>query len=200
MTLWLLVLLLTALSLIIPATVLLGQRIPIGPVIVSSGASLGAFAVFWLFLGGTTSSLNESPEGGLVLVVTLLIGVIQLGVAWILALNTAAQQRRWGWVALLTLAGELSVAALLISIVRPDPCMLGDPSTFDTYDGSCPTSNLFAHVLILVGYLAGPVAASVYSLRSAKLQRSGPPEGLSVSSISAASDHDSEFEIGSERL
>jgi hypothetical protein len=197
---WLPILLLTALCLVIPAAVLLGQWRPIGPIAISGGASLSAFAVFWLFLGGTTGPFNETPGGILVLVLVLLGGVLLLGVAWTLALNAATQAHRWGWVALLTLAGELSVAALLISVFRPDPCLFGAPSIDDSFAEGCTTPNPAAQLLVVAGYLAGPVAAMIYSLRSASPRRQGLPEGLSVSPLSGISDPDAESEICSEPL
>ncbi len=206
--------LIPAVTLVIPVAIMLGHRRPAGLLLVCAGGALGAFAVFWLLLGGINSLY--SPVGlivGPVGPVVFFGGLLLLIAAWVLALHTAAQARHGRWVALLIVAGYLSFAAIVFSIATPDRCMFGLPSSEGLSYSYC-AGNPLAQLLVLAGYLAGPAAALAYGLpnprsrilgirtlsllRALRLRPHKLPEGLSVSPLSA--DSDAELEGRSPRM
>src|SRR5579883_2515329 len=100
-----------AILLLIPAIILLGHRRPHGSIVLSSGAAIVVFSVFWL-LGGTVGLYEGSTSADMVKVYIiqflLLGGLVLLIASWTLSLNAAAQARRWLWQALLVLAGLIT--------------------------------------------------------------------------------------------
>jgi hypothetical protein len=188
------------LSLVIPAAILAGHRHPAGPIVVSSGGACAAFAIFWLVLGGIYAFYGGASGNFLVGMLVVLAGVLLLLAAWSLALGAAAQARRYRWFALLSVAGSLSVAVVFISVSRPDLCLSGPPPTTNPYVLICPAPNPTAQLLVAVGYLAGPAAATAYSLRGRGARTGALPEGLSVSPLGAMTDADGESEVWTERL
>ncbi len=130
----------------------------------------------------------------------LLGGVLLLLAAWSLALGAAAQARRYRWFALLSVAGSLSLAVVYISVASPDLCLFDTPSTTNAFAFGCTASNPTAQLLVAGGYLAGPAAAIVYSLRGRGPRTGTLPEGLSVSPLGAMTDADGEPEVWTERL
>lgn len=183
-------LLFDALCLVIPAAIVLGHRRSNGPLVVCGGAALCAFAAFWLLMGGINSFRYGTPGGFPVGILTFFGGILLLLAAWALALSAAAQARRWEWVGLLTAAGYLSVVAVIYSISPPDPCIFGPPPYYQGRFAPVCTPHPFAYLLVIAGYLAGPAATLAYGLRPDGLRRSSRalPEGVSVSSLRAASD------------
>jgi hypothetical protein len=184
------VLLVASMSLIIPLAIILGHRQPGGALLFSGAGSLVAFSALWLVFDGASllDGTNASPDGGLsagMIARGLLIalGTFLLIAAWTLALNAAAQARRWAWTALLVLAGFLSFAALLAALFVPDPCLVGPPAAA----GYC-TPAPAAQTLIIAGSLTGPAAALAYRLRATVPWRAGRPEGLGASRLGAADD------------
>ncbi len=103
-------------------------------------------------------------------------GVLITLAAWILAINAAAQARRWVWVALLIVAGYLTLAAVYASFSL---------QTCFGPDFTCPPPDPLAQALVFVGYLACPVAALVYGVRALGQRVRTPPDGLLVSSLRA---------------
>jgi hypothetical protein len=188
------------LSLVIPAAILAGHRHPAGPIVVSSGGACAAFATFWLVLGGIYALYSPPSLRTFVSPLVLLGGVLLLLAAWSLALGAAAQARRYRWFALLSVAGSLSVAVVFISVSRPDLCLFGPPPTTNPYVLICPDPNPTAQLLVAVGYLAGPAAATAYSLCGRGALTGAVPEGLSVSPLGAMTDSDGEPEVWTERL
>jgi hypothetical protein len=188
------------LSLVIPAAILAGHRRPAGPIVVSSGGACAAFAIFWLVLGGIYAFYGGASGNSLVSPLVFVAGVLLLLAAWSLALGAAAQVRRYRWFALLSVAGSLSVAVVFISVSRPDLCLSGPPPTTNPYVLICPAPNPTAQLLVAVGYLAGPAAATAYSLRGRGARTGAVPEGLSVSPLGAMTDADGEPEVWTERL
>lgn len=178
-----------ALCLVIPAAIVLGYRRPNGPMIVCGGAAFGAFVVFWLLLGGVSALASDTPAHYLVLILTFYGGILLLLASWTLALSTATHARRWRWVGLLTAAGYLSVAAVFFSISQPDPCIFGAPPERGLMTPFCATSFPLMRLLVIACYLAGPAATVVYGLRPGSPRHGSRtlPEGLSVSSLRAAS-------------
>lgn len=163
------------LLLVIPvATISMFAR-PTGSIIVSGAMAAAALAVFWFALGG----MNPYGMFGGVNLIVLAIGLLATITAWTLSLNSAAQTRRWVWVALLVVAGYLTFLAIFYSIYTFQPC-----SPFDVY--SCPPENPVKHALIIAGYLTCAAAALVYGLRPTLRRERKPPEGLIVSSLRAA--------------
>jgi hypothetical protein len=188
------------LSLVIPAAILAGHRHPAGPIVVSSGGACAAFAIFWLVLGGIYALFGPPSPRTFVSPLVLLGGVLLLLAAWSLALGAAAQARRYRWFALLSVAGSLSVAVVFISMARPDLCLSGPPPTTNAFAFGCTAPNPTAQLLVAVGYLAGPAAATAYSLRGRGARTGALPEGLSVSPLGAMTDADGEPEVWTERL
>lgn len=112
----------------------------------------------------------------------IVLGTFLLIAAWALALNAAAQARRWKWIVLLILAGFLSFAALFAVLFLQDACpMPGIPGAHEACTLALP-----AQLPIMVGSLAGPVAVLVYRLRGNLPWRVGLPEGLNVSQLGTA--------------
>ena len=188
------------LSLVIPAAILAGHRHPAGPIVVSSGGACAAFAIFWLVLGGIYALYGPPSSRTFVSPLVLLGGVLLLLAAWSLALGAAAQARRYRWFALLSVAGSISVAVVFISVARPNLCLFGTLSTTNAFAFGCTASNPTAQLLVAGGYLAGPAAAIVYSLRGRGAGTEALPEGLSVSPLGAMTDADGEPEVWTERL
>ena len=188
------------LSLVIPAAILAGHRRPAGPIVVSSGGACAAFAIFWLVLGGIYALFGPPSPRTFVSPLVLLGGVLLLLAAWSLALGAAAQARRYRWFALLSVAGSLSLAVVYISVASPDLCLFDTPSTTNAFAFGCTASNPTAQLLVAGGYLAGPAAAIVYSLRGRGPRTGTLPEGLSVSPLGAMTDADGEPEVWTERL
>ena len=111
------------------------------------------------------------------------LGTLLLLAAWTLALNAAAQARRWEWLVLLILAGFLSFAALVAVLYLPDGCPAGLSDAF----GPCAPTPA-AQMLIKAGTVAGPAAVLAYRLRPHVPWRAGLPEGLSISRVGTADD------------
>jgi hypothetical protein len=183
------VLLVAAMSLIIPLAIVLGHRHPTGALLLSGGGSLVAFTAVWLvfdgssLLDGTNSPPQEGSDGGVIARAVLVLGALLLLAAWTLSLNAAAQARRWEWIVLLVLTGFLSFAALVAVLYLPDGCFAGPPDAF----GPCaPTPAV--QMLIMAGTLAGPAAVLAYRLRPRVPWRAGLPEGLIISRLGTADD------------
>jgi hypothetical protein len=184
------VLLVAAMSLIIPLAIVLGHRHPTGALLLSGGGSLVAFIALWLIfdgsslLAGTNSPPQAGTDGGeIARRVLIALGTLLLLAAWTLSLNAAAQARRWEWIVLLVLGGFLSFASLVAVLYLPDGCPAGLP---DAFEPCAPTSA--AQLLIMAGTLAGPAAVLAYRLRPRVPWRVGLPEGLSVSRLGTADD------------
>ncbi|HEX8036937.1 MAG TPA: hypothetical protein VF510_23975, partial [Ktedonobacterales bacterium] len=179
-------LLFAALCLVIPIAIVLGHRRPNGPIVACGGAALTAFAAFWLLLGGINAVYYDNR---LASYLTFFGGALLLLAGWALALSSAAQARRWEWVALLTTAGYLSVVAIIFSITQPNRCIFGPPPGAGQFYPICTATYPFAYMLVVAGYLAGPAATLAYGLRSNGLRRGSHelPEGLSVSSLRVSS-------------
>ena len=74
---WALALQIPLVALVIPATIIIGQRVRGGPLAVTAGAALLAFAAFWLL--GTTGALSAgNPFNGFALSYTFFGGVLLL--------------------------------------------------------------------------------------------------------------------------
>jgi len=196
-----------AILLLIPAIILLGHRRPHGSIVLSSGAAIVVFAVFWL-LGGTVGLYEGSTSADMVKVYIiqflLLGGLVLLIASWTLSLNAAAQARRWLWQALLVLAGLITFCMVLLLIFIPPwqmPCFFMQNSTPDSTNvldpGAVPVCqpvNPLIPILIIAGYFVGPVAALLSAVRPSLLARRTLgfshahqlPEGLTVSRLGAA--------------
>lgn len=157
----------TAIFLVIPATILPGYRHPHGSIILSSGATLVILAIFCL-LGGPTALFHAIPgEASInVVILFLLLGVVLLhGASWTLSLNAAARAWRWLWVALLLVAGLLafSMIALLLAVPLLAQCLF--VPDYAPFGFDCPSVNPLVPKLIVVSYFVGPAAALVYGVR-----------------------------------
>ena len=182
------VLLIAAMSLIIPLAIVLGHRHPTGALLLSGGGSLVAFTAFWLVFTGSSllDGTNSPPQGGtsggeIARAVLFALGTLLLLAAWTLSLNAAAQAGRWEWIVLLVLAGFLSFAALVAVLYLSDGCPAGPP---DGGFGPCALTPA-AQMLIMAGTVAGPAAVLAYRRRPRVRWRAGLPEGLSTSRIGA---------------
>jgi hypothetical protein len=181
-----------AILLVIPATILPGYRRPHGSILISGGATLVLSAIFWL-LGGLSTVFNpyRYVSGAFILPFLAYGGVLLLIASWTLSLNAATQARRWLWVALLLCAGLLTFSAILLPFVMPQlaQCFYYAQNGFAPADYACPPANALLPILIVVGYFVSPAAALVYALRPSALSRSTLrrtgqlPEGLTVSRL-----------------
>jgi hypothetical protein len=185
-----------AILLVIPATMLLGYRRPHGGVVLSSGATLVIFGLFWL-LGGPSALFGPRPvaDSGLIVILPFLLlgGVVQLVACWALSLNAAAQARRWLWEALLIVAGLLTFGVIVSLVLTPFPfsqCLYAQQSS--PFGPECPPINPLVPALVFAGYFVGPAAALVSGLRPSLLdvrtlrgRTSQLPEGLTISRLSA---------------
>lgn len=180
------VLLIAAMSLIIPLAIVLGHRHPTGALLLSAGGSLVAFSALWLVFDGSglLDGTGGTASGEIFRAVLFALGTLLLIASWTLALNAAAQARRWEWIVLLVLAGFLSFAALVAVLYLSDGCPAGPP---EGGFGPCVPAPA-AQTLIMAGTLAGPAAALAYWLRPRVPWRAGLPEGLSISRLGAADD------------
>ena len=181
------VLLVAATSLIIPLAIVLGHRHSTGALLFSGGGALVAFSALWLVFDGSHlfDGPDAPPDGGMIpRALLIVLGTFLLIAAWALALNAAAQARRWKWIVLLVLAGFLSFAALFAVLFLQDACpMPGIPSAHEACTLALP-----AQLPIMVGSLAGPAAVLAYRLRPRMPWRTGLPEGLSRSRLGVADD------------
>ena len=188
------------LALVIPAAILAGHRRPAGPVVITSGGACAAFAVFWLVLGGMYALNGEtSAAHALVSVVVFFAGVLLLLAGWTLAVGAAAQAHRYRWVALLAATGSLTVAVVYYTTSHPDLCLVTSPPSPYSYPPSCAQSDPLRQLLVAVGYLAGPVAAMVFSLRGSVLHGQALPQGAGISPLAVA-EADGEPDVWVERL
>ena len=193
---WLTFVIIAALALLIPLAVLIGQRTPGGPIVVASGGALLAFAGYWVMIGILSASPvdEQRPPDLLPSSLVLTAGIVLLVAAWTLALADAAQGRRWGWVALLSLGFYANVAAAYwLGSSSFLSCLLAGPQSF------CPPYNHFTAMLIIAGSFVGPGVALTYALRAPTAGKRTLPDGLSVSPL-GATDADAIDQIEIERL
>jgi hypothetical protein len=182
-----------AILLLIPATILPGYRRPHGSIALSSGATLVLLAIFCL-LGGPSALYNRTGDVPSAFIMPLLVygGVLLLLVSWTLSLNAAAQARHWLWVVLLLCAGLLTFSMILVVFVVPGgaECLFAQNASA-VFGLTCPSINPLGPTTIVVGYFVSPAAALVYAVRPALLARRRThqlPEGLIVSRLGATKD------------
>ena len=165
-----------AVLLVIPLAIIPAYRRATGSILVSGALATAVFAAFWLIFGGVTAFYRNMPG----VEVLFFCGILLTLTAWILSINAAAQARRWLWVALLLIAGYLSLAAVYASFSLQN-CFSAPESEF-----TCPSTDPLQHALIMLGYLACPVAAlayGVYGGRALWRRERALPEGLVASSL-----------------
>ncbi len=63
--------------------------------------------------------------------------------------------------------------------------MFGPIASDSPFFEPCGSSNAIVPLLIVAGFLVGPVTAMLSSLRASSLRRHGPPEGLSIAPLAA---------------
>jgi hypothetical protein len=168
-----------AVLLIVPLAIIVSYRRSTGSIVVSGALAVGAFAAFWLVLGGVDNLAGPSFPYR---IISLYGGVLLALAAWALSLNSAAQARRWVWVGLLLVAGYCTLAAIYASF-SVQPC-------FDGVDGefACPPPDTLRQTLVFLGYLACPVTALIYGIYGARpfgRRARRLPDGLTVSSLHA---------------
>lgn len=165
------------LLLVVPVAIIPAFARPTGSIIVSGALAAAALAVFWFALGG----MNPYGMFGGVNLIVLAIGLLATITAWALSLNSAAQARRWVWVAALVVAGYLTLLAIFYSIYTFQPCY---PEA--DFSMTCSPENPLKHALIVTGYFTCAAAALVYGVRPTLRRERKPPEGLVVSSLRSA--------------
>jgi hypothetical protein len=178
---WIPMLIVGALALIIPLTILIGQWLRIGPMIVANGGALLGLAIFWLNLREFYQPLGPNRLAPLVSIVAAIGGALLLLAGWTLALADAALARRWGWMALLCLATFISVGAIYNLVGTPYMTCVALPS--EAY--ACALVNPIAEALTIAGDFVGPATALVYALRQHALHSRALLDGLSVSPLDA---------------
>lgn len=121
----------------------------------------GSLRRFWLLFGGVAELFRTIPG----VAVLFYCGILLTFTAWILSINAAAQMRRWPWVALLLIAGYLTLAAVFASFSLQN--------CFTVPDGefTCSTSDPLRQALITLGYLVSPMAALAYGIYGGRASR-----------------------------
>ena len=193
---WLPIVIIAALALTIPIAILIGQRAPGGPITVASGGALLAFAGYWVqvIILVTSPAAAQQPPDLVPSSLTLTGGIVLLVAAWTLAFADAAQARRWGWAALLSLGFYATVAAIYgLFGTFVNMCM------FPSSQPYCPSNDRFIEMLVLVGCFVGPGVTLAYALRAPTAGKRTLPDGLSVSPL-GATDADAIDAVEIERL
>lgn len=168
-------------ALVIPAAVLAGMRLRGGPAtLMGVGAPLALLAL-WL-LGQSGVLQGENGQVYSYAETYLLIGAALLLIgAWAIALAAAASARRWGWVALLTLAVYLSFYVFI--------AMLFSTNSNCLFNAQAPGCGASAQSLLppfLASAFIGPVAILAYTLLARQpRRRAALPDGLLATPISA---------------
>ncbi|HET9110207.1 MAG TPA: hypothetical protein VFN78_05220 [Ktedonobacterales bacterium] len=181
--LWLPIVIIAGLALTIPLAILIGQRTPGGPITVASGGALLAFAGYWvrIVILAMPPVDEQHPPDLFPVTLVLTAGIVLLVAAWTLALADAAQGRRWGWVALLSLGFYANVAAIYgLFGTFVITCMFAASQPY------CSSNSRFIEMLVLVGSFVGPAATLVYALRAPTAGKRTLPDGLSVSPLGSA--------------
>jgi hypothetical protein len=186
-----------ALLLVIPATILAGYRRPHGSIILSSGATLALSALFWLLGGPISLSFWLYNGNGFIILLLFSSGVLLLLASWTLSLNAAALARHWLWMALLLGAGLLTFSMILLmlsllTIPEGAQCLFA-PDSAVPVGVVCQPINPLVPPLIVVGYFVSPAVALLYAVRPSLLTRRPLclrrthqlPEGLTVSRLGA---------------
>jgi hypothetical protein len=168
-----------AVLLVVPLAIVVGYRRSTGSIVICGALATGAFAAFWLILGGVDNLAGPTFPYK---IISLYGGVLITLAAWVLSLNAAAQTRRWIWVGILLVAGYCTLAAIYASF-SVQPCFSGVDGEF-----ACPSPDTLRQSLMFLGYLACPVAALVYGVYGAHpfgRRVRTLPDGLTVSSLHA---------------
>lgn len=168
-----------AILLVVPLAIISAYRFSTGSVVATASLSAGAFAVFWLVLGGFYG-FGPGPGISYPVRIAVFYGGILLALAtWVLSINAAAHARRWVWVALLAVAGYLTLAGIYGSFSLQYCVSFGPRPDF------CPPPDVLTQTLVIAGYLACPVAALVYGIRPSWRRARTLPDGLVASSLRA---------------
>jgi hypothetical protein len=181
-TQWTLILGIPLLALVIPAAILAGHRMPGGPILLTSGGALLAFAVFWSagLTGGFSPGNTFNYSAFIVYIFVFFGGVILLLGAWALAFAGAMGERRWVWVALLNPAVYLTFVALVAILLSPYfSCM------FQPQQPYCQSANASVWKSFITASFIGPVAVLLYALRPNFARRSGLPAGMRATPLGA---------------
>lgn len=179
-----------AVLLVIPLAIVSAQLLPTlrrstGSILVSGALATIALAAYWLIFGGPY--VRESVS-----LLSFYVGMLLTITTWILAINAAAQARRWLWVALIITSGYLTLAAVYASFALPN-CFTEPEADF-----TCPAPDPLRHALLIAGYLVCPVAALIFAVRAPGKRVRQLPDGLVVSSLrttSSASSTGAPFDI-----
>lgn len=181
MIVWGLLVVPAAVLLVIPLAIVSAQLLPAfrrstGSILVSGALATVAFASLWLIFGGPDSVNRNTQTNALSFYVGLLLTIT----TWILAINAAAQARRWLWVALIITSGYATFVAIYISftLIAFQNCFTGSDDTF-----TCPAPDPLRHALLFAGYLVCPVAALIFGVRASERRVRQHPDGLVVSSL-----------------
>lgn len=169
-----------AILLLVAIAIVPAYRRATGSILLSGALATAAFAAFWLLFGGVAELFRTIPG----VAVLFYCGILLTFTAWILSINAAAQMRRWSWVALLLIAGYLTLAAVFASFSLQN--------CFTVPDGefTCSTSDPLMQALITLGYLVSPMAALAYGIyggRAPWRRVRTLPDGLVASSLSEES-------------
>lgn len=165
----------------IPLAILLGARRTYGPIIVSSIVVLLAIALQTLRSASNISINDSSPADLPDYLVEQAVSILFL-TAWILALASASQARRWRWFAVLILAGYFSYTmASLNGLLLSDACTFNLSTNSDF--AACAQPNPALLLLLAAGRAIGSAVALTYALRMSARRQRQLPEGLVVSSL-----------------
>jgi hypothetical protein len=172
-----------AVLLVIPLAIVSAQLLPAfrrstGSILVSGALATIVFAAYWLIFGGVDSLNRNTPANALSFYVGLLLTIA----CWILAINAAAQARRWLWVALIIASGYATFVAVYFSftLLAFQNCFTGSEGNF-----TCPAPDPLRRALLIAGYLVCPVAALIFAVRAPGKRVRIFPDGLVVSSLRA---------------
>jgi hypothetical protein len=170
-------------ALVIPGAIFMGQLWRNGALVICGACALLAFLTLWTLgataaVSGGNPPLNSQADTIYTVIYTFLGADLLLFAGWALALASAVNQRRWGWVMALIASVFVSLALFTYaeqatngacSAYASQPCFLGLP---------------LAYLYFLVASVSGPTAILAYALVAPQPQRPRAlPAGLSTSPI-----------------
>ncbi|HEX9038895.1 MAG TPA: hypothetical protein VF808_18075 [Ktedonobacterales bacterium] len=158
-----------AMTLVIPAAVLTGQRWRSGAMVASAIGALLGFLPLWAASLTAVSVYSFGVAFGYVEILLFLGGGLLLVGAWAIALERAVRQRHWWGFVLVTASALLSTGLFFIQDPYYYPCA----SSFGA--GGCNANPPLTHAIFLGAALIGPGAILAYAWWARHARTPAPP-------------------------